>query len=107
MTEIVLKIIIAVLCVFGITEVIHILKQKIITSKIMPETRLVVYLKGDTPDLQLAGIINEYNWYKSLKPKRIIAVYSDIDGDVLENCKKIAERNGVYLISSEKIKRKN
>ncbi len=101
MTEIILKLLITVFCVLGIAEFLHILKQKIIAPELDPKTRLIVYLSGDTPDLQLACVINEYNWYRKFKPQKIIGVYSVIDEETLENCRKIANRHNIFLVSSD------
>jgi len=107
MTEVFFKIIITVFCIFGVAEFLHIVKQNIFAPEQKPETRLIVYLSGDTPDLQLACIINEFNWYRKLKPKKIVGVYSVIDDAALESCHRMAQRHNISLVSDDDFEKIN
>jgi len=107
MTEIILGIIFAVCCLIGLSEVLHIIKQKIITPDNHPETRLVVFLDSEKADLQLAGIVNEYNWYKPVYKLKIIGIYSYIDDTAFENCRKIAEKQNITLCSITRAEQMN
>jgi len=102
MTEILLGITVAIFCIWGVSELIHILKQKLLTPEKMPQMRLIVYLDGDTPDLQLISIINEYSWKKKSDNVKIIGIYSGGSDTAIENCLKIADRHGITLCNMQK-----
>ena len=102
MIEILFEIIVIVLCILGASELIHILKQKLLTPKIMPQTRLIIYLEGETPDLQLISIINECSWSRAISKTKLIGLYSVISAETLQNCLKIAQRHNIELYSLER-----
>lgn len=97
MTEILLWIIIAVFSLLGLSELIHILKQRLLSPKKKPEMRLVVYLDGQTPDLQLISVINEFGWSRAMRNVKLIGVYSDITDETLESCIRISQRHSIEL----------
>lgn len=107
MAEIILSIIIAVLCIFGLSEVIHTVKQRILRPENIPETRLIVYLTDGLPDLQLASVVREYKWYGKFSPDSIIAVYSYLEDEELENCRNLAKKYGITLYSLEELEKRN
>ena len=107
MTEFVFSVIVAVLCIFGLTEILHILKQWILRPDNLPATKLIVYLENGFADLQLIDIIREYNWYGKFKPQNIVGVYDRLSDEELENCRKIAEKYGVALYSLEELEKGN
>ena len=102
MTEIIFGIIIAVFCLLGVSELIHIVKQSILSPKKRPEARLVIFLDGGTPDLQLISTINECSWSRALRNVKLIGVYSDMPKAVLESCEAIAMRHNIELYSINK-----
>lgn len=107
MTEFIFSIIVAVLCIFGLTEILHILKQWILRPENLPVTKLIVYLEKGFADLQLNDVIREYNWYGKIKPQSIVGVYNRLNSDELENCQIIAEKYGVILYSLEELEKGN
>lgn len=107
MTEIIFEIVIILLCVLGASELIHILKQKLLTPKILPQTHIIIYLDGETPDLQLISIINECGWSKVMRNVGLIGIYSEISDVSLENCLKISQRHNIKLYSLEEAERIN
>ena len=79
MTEIILSLTAATLCILGLTEVLHTLKQKMLFPKKYPKTRLIVYLDGENADLQLASIAEQYRWSGKGLAGEIVAVYSAME----------------------------
>ena len=107
MTGFTLSLIVAVLCVFGLADIMHSFKQRILRPKKIPYTKLVVYLSENSADLQLASVIRECNWYGKIKTDNIIVVYSDLSDEELESCKKVAERYNIPLYSLEQFNDEN
>ena len=102
MMKIIFELVVIALCILGASELIHILKQRLLTPKKMPQTRLVIYLDGETPDLQLISIINEYSWSRATRNVKLIGIYSEISNVSLENCLKISQRHNIELYSIER-----
>lgn len=92
MTEIILMLIAAILCIIGLTEVIHTVKSKLLTPVIKAETELFIYVSGEDADLQLSCALREYT---ALKLTNIVAVYYGDDSDKKEVCRKIAKRYNI------------
>ena len=104
MTEIILSLTAATLCILGLTEVLHTLKQKMLFPKKYPKTRLIVYLDGENADLQLASIAEQYRWSGKGLAGEIVAVYSAISSESLENCRKLAEKHNIIICSEKDLK---
>lgn len=107
MIKIIFFVIIAVLCILGMAEVLHILKRRMLTSGSRPTIHLTVYLDDDTPDLQLAGVINEYNWSLRLRPDSIVGVYSCMTAEQMKACKRMADKYNITLYSLAEAKNKS
>lgn len=104
MTEIILSLTAATLCILGLTEVLHTLKKIMLFPKKYPKTRLIVYLDGENADLQLASIAEQYRWSGKGLAGEIVAVYSAISSESLENCRKLAEKHNIIICSEKDLK---
>lgn len=87
----------------GLAELLHYLKSYILSPKKRIPSYLLVNLVNTSPQLQLSLVIEKYRWQGHRYAEKIIAVYSNMDLDDLEECKQIAFEYNITICSKEEL----
>lgn len=94
MIEILLSLITALLCLVGLTEIIHTVRLRLLCPKTDLKTEMYIYLDGENADLRLCCLLRRLN---RADISKIEAVYIGENEKEKEICKKIAERNDIIF----------
>lgn len=104
MTQTILIILLLFPSMLGLAELIHLAKVYIILPKVKPEKAVIVYLEGENSVEQLLFILQEYAWQGERYAKKIAAVDRGIPENLIDECKRIAEKNGIVFYCKGRIK---
>lgn len=97
MTEFILKIIIAVFCIIGLSDTLHFLKRLILRPNNRFSYTVNIELLENQIE-QLNCILDEYRWSKTVKAEEIIVNCRNISNDDFLECERLAKIYGVKIL---------
>lgn len=98
MADIIFIGLVAVLSIFGLSDIINSIKLWFLKPAVEPETCFVFLLNKENPELQLVNIGERYAWSGKGFAKNIVALYNDdISEQQLKNCIEISEKYGIKI----------
>ncbi|MBR7132482.1 MAG: hypothetical protein IKD04_03025 [Clostridia bacterium] len=103
MVELLFFIFVLLLAVLGLAELIHSVKLCLLAPKEAAISYKIIFLKGSLPQHQLKIAVEQSAWSGKKLTGNIIAVNSFLEGEALEECRFIAQKNGVIFCSAEEL----
>ncbi|MBE6750476.1 MAG: hypothetical protein E7560_04870 [Ruminococcaceae bacterium] len=103
MIEIILILLALIPTIWGLAEILHKLRLKIISPREVPPTYVIMYLYGDMPRQQILYAAEKYFWQGKKYISNIILLNTFLNGEDFEECKKIAEHYGFIFCSDNEI----
>lgn len=83
------------LSVFGLCEILHLIKLRFIFKKRKMHSTLFLILEKDTAKNQLCFAGEQYFWLGTKYAEKIVAIGNGLDDETATECKKIAEYYGI------------
>lgn len=87
--------IILVFSIFGFSEFLHILKLHLIFPKRKMCSHLVINLQNENAEKQLLYALEQYNWLGEAYADFLVLNCDNLNDEVYERCKKIAQKYGI------------
>lgn len=103
MAEIFVLIIISLLVILGLSEVIRMLRLYIYLPKKKALSYLVISLSPNDAESQLRFVGEQYLWQGKRLADNVIAVNDMLEGDLKENCRKIAQKYNIIFCSGNEL----
>ena len=103
MAEILFLVIISVLAVFGLSEIIHLLRIYIYLPKKKALSYLVIKLSPDDAESQLRVVGEQYLWQGKKLADNVVAVNDVLSVELKESCERIAKRYNIVYCSSKEL----
>lgn len=91
--------------IFGLTELIHIIKLWLIFPKRRMNCYLIINLKNSTAEKQLAFAYEQISWFAGDYADYIIGLCDDLDNSTLQKCKNFAKNRSIKLISIDDLEK--
>lgn len=88
---------------FGLAELMHGIRLKLMLTGKKPFTYTVIYLSGSDPAGQIRFAAEQKKWHGSAYSDRIIAVNNGISPAQENECRFAATQCGVLYLSAEKL----
>lgn len=103
MPQLIFIIFLIIPAVLGLAEILHYLKLLIISPESPSDRFCVSVLSEGNGSLELRAFCEENNWSRKPVRYRLVAVYSELSAETLDECKIIAEKNGVTLLRASQL----
>lgn len=103
MPQLIFIIFLIIPAVLGLAEILHYLKLLILSPESRSDRFCLSVLNEENAVLELRAFCEDNNWSKNPARYRFVAVYSELSADALDECKIIAEKNGVTLLKSSEL----
>lgn len=100
MGELIFLIILGVPAIYGISELIHLVKAYVISPKGFTPKYLIVFLGENSPYEQLVAAAEELFWHGKKYAQNIIAVDCGIKQEEYYNCRELCEKNNFIFCSA-------
>lgn len=89
--------------IWGLSEILHRIRLKIISPRDVPPTYVIMYLFGDTPKQQILYAAEKYFWQGKKYLSNIVLLNTFLSGEEFEECKKMAEHYGFIFCNENEI----
>ncbi|MBO5020296.1 MAG: hypothetical protein J6D52_06505 [Clostridia bacterium] len=103
MGELLFFIIFSIPAIYGLAELIHILRGYIITPKAFAPKYLIVFLGDNSPYEQLVCAFTEFSWYGRKYAHNIIAVDCGVSEKDYTACEEYCKKNNMIFCSSDQL----
>jgi len=103
MVEIILSVLFLIPAMLGLSELLHILKIRILSPKKPVISYNVIILNNDKPHQQLQHAIYQYLWHGRELGGVILAVNSFLNEENFSCCKELAEKNNIIFCSLDEL----
>ncbi len=100
--ENVILVVLLIFAIFGFSEFLHILKLFIIFPKSKIDSQLVIKLKNATAIKQTVYTCEQFCWYGKRFADSLKFECSDLDDEIYESCRKIAQKYGIKIPKERK-----
>ncbi len=97
MGELIFFLIFSIPAIYGVAELIHILRGLIITPKAFASKYLILYLGENMPYQQLLSAFFEFSWYGKKYAQNIIAVDCGIHENDYDICLGFCKKNNLIF----------
>lgn len=103
MGELIFILIFSIPAIFGLAELIHILRSYILTPKFFTPKYSVIFLGKNMPYEQLLSAHLEFAWYGKKYAQNIIAVDCGINDENYSVCMQFCRKNNLIFCKSEEL----
>ena len=103
MGELIFFIIFSIPAVYGVAELIHILRSYCITPDVFIPKYIILYLGDNMPYEQLVSSFWEFSWYGKKYAQNIIAVDCGIKEKDYNICKEYCKKNNLIFCDSKEL----
>ncbi len=87
----------AVLAVFGISELFHLICYRVLKPKKPAKNILITVLTENEAEGQLLSIIEEFKWHGSRYADILVAFMGNLSDEKRKNCRERFSGNGIYF----------
>lgn len=99
MLETILIILALIPAMLGLAELLHILKNFLLSPKKRPKKYLLVFLEKDFAIAQFSDALEQQAWFGKRYCDKVFAVFSTLSESELEACHRLANQNKAVLCS--------
>ncbi len=103
MGELIFFIIFTIPAIYGVAELIHLIRSHFIAPKTLAPKYLIICLGENSPYEQLAIIAEELFWQGKKYAQNIIAVDCGISRDEYLNCREFCDKNNFIFCNSKEL----